>query len=131
MTLHRPLPPASRLPSRLASSLAVAGLCAAAAAAATGVSAAAIAAPQRRRAPVARARHLAVYLHHVALGASLSACGRLFGRDRATIRYACARVEDRRADKGFDCAAATLERAVAAQRDMALALLAETTGAQS
>jgi hypothetical protein len=126
MTLPRPLPPACP-----PSPPAVAGLCAAAAAAATGVSVAAISAPQRRRAPVARARHLAVYLHHVALGASLSACGRLFGRDRATIRYACARIEDRRADEGFDSAAARLERAVAAQRDMALALLAETTGARS
>lgn len=122
-----PLPPLTQPP---ASPLPVAGLCAAAAAAATGVPLAAIAAPERRRAREARARHLAVYLHHVALGASLSACARLFSRDRATIRHACARIEDLRDDVRFDQAAARLARAVAAQRDMALDLIAET-GARS
>jgi hypothetical protein len=107
----------------------IAGLSAAAVAAATGVSLAAIAAPQRRRARVARARQLAVYLHHVALGASLSACARQFARDRATIRHACARIEDLRDDARFDESAARLERAVAAQRDMVLACLTETEGA--
>jgi hypothetical protein len=107
----------------------VAGLCAAAAAAVAGVPLAAIAAPGRPRARVARARQLAVYLHHVALGASLSACARLFARDRATIRHACARIEDLRDDARFDEAATRLGRAVAAQRDMALVLIAETKGA--
>lgn len=125
MTPHRRMPPPP------ASFSAVAGLCAAAAAAATGVPHAAIAAPGRHRARVARARQLAVYLHHVALGASLSACARLFARDRATIRHACARIEDLRDDARFDEAAARLGRAVVAQRDMALALIAETTGATS
>jgi chromosomal replication initiation ATPase DnaA len=107
----------------------IAGLCAAAASAATGVPVAAIAVPERRRARVARARQLAVYLHHVALGASLSACARQFSRDRATIRHACARIEDLRDDARFDESAARLERAVAAQRDMVLALIAELAGA--
>ena len=107
----------------------ISGLCAAAAAAAAGVSLAAIHAPQRRRARVARARQLAVYLHHVALGASLSACARQFARDRATIRHACARIEDLREDARFDESAARLEQAVAAQRDMVLALLSASGGA--
>ena len=74
---------------------------------------------------MAQARQLAVYLQHVALGASLSACARLFARDRATIRHACARIEDARDDAGFDCGAARLEAALAAQRDMILSLIAE------
>lgn len=121
--------PQRRLPPPPASPPPVAGLCAAAAAAATGVPLDALAAPGRRRARVARARQLAVYLHHVALGASLSACARLFARDRATIRHACARIEDLRDDARFDEAAARLGRAVAAQRDMTLALISEMTGA--
>ncbi len=99
------------------------GLSAGAAAAATGVPAALIAAPWRCRARTARARQLAVYLHHVALGASISACARHFARDRATIRHACARIEDLRDDPRFDHCAARLEQALAAQRDMIHALL--------
>ncbi|WP_363349742.1 chromosomal replication initiator DnaA [Methylocystis echinoides] len=100
------------------------GLSAAAAAAATGVPVAALADRWRTRARVTRARHLAVYLHHVALGASLSACARDFARDRASMRYACARIEDLRSNPAFDRCAARLERAVAAQRDMVFGLIA-------
>jgi hypothetical protein len=109
--------------------LAIAGLTAAAAAAAAGVSVNAIASPFRGRASIARARQLAVYLHHVALGASLSACARHFGRDRATVRHACAVIENMRDNPIFDRAAARLESAVAAQRDMVVASLAECEGA--
>jgi chromosomal replication initiation ATPase DnaA len=101
------------------------GLSAAAAAAAAGAPFAALAASSRSAPPVARARQLAVYLHHVALGASLSACARAFARDRATVRHACARIEDMRDDPHFDRGATRLERALAAQRDMVLSLLAE------
>lgn len=105
------------------------GLSIAAAAAAMSIPAVSLAAPERGRARIARARQYAVYLHHVALGASLSACARQFGRDRATVRHACAVIEDLRDDRRFDLAAARLERAVAAQRDMVLALLADCEGA--
>lgn len=105
------------------------GLSIAAAAAAMSIPAVSLAAPERGPARIARARQYAVYLHHVALGASLSACARHFGRDRATVRHACAVIEDLRDDKRFDLAAARLERAVAAQRDMVLALLADCEGA--
>lgn len=101
------------------------GLAAAAAAAVVGVPAQTLAAPSRCRAPIAHARQLAVYLQHVALGASLSACARLFGRDRATVRHACARIEDMRDDPRFDRCATRLETALAAQRDMVFALIAE------
>jgi hypothetical protein len=116
---------AARTAPRASSRIPVPGVAAAAAAAVAGVPAKALAARTRRQAPVARARQLAVYLHHVALGASLSACARHFGRDRATIRYACARIEDMRDDPRFDICAARLEAAVIAQRDLALKLVAE------
>lgn len=107
----------------------VAGLSAAAAAALTGVSFPLIHArpPCRRR--VARARQLAIYLHHVAMGASVVACARLFDRDRATIRLAILRVEDRRDIPAFDRAASRLEKALVTQRDMVLGLLSEENGA--
>lgn len=104
------------------------GLSVAAAAAVARQPATALAAPARCRAPIARARQLAVYLHHVALGASLSACARAFRRDRATVRHACAVIEDMRDDPSVDCWAERLERALAAQRDMVCGLLREQKG---
>lgn len=101
---------------------AIPGLTVAAAAAVFGASACAIATPTRRAA-IARARQFAVYLHHVALGESLSACARQFGRDRATVRHACARIEDMRDDPRFDYGATILEKALVAQHDLALALV--------
>lgn len=82
----------------------------------------AIATPSRRAA-IARARQFAVYLQHVALGESLSACARLFKRDRATVRHACARIEDMRDDPLFDFGLVLLEKALIAQRDLALTLV--------
>lgn len=101
------------------------GLSAAAAAAAQHAPFAALFSPRRSRASVARARQLAVYLQHVALGASVSACARAFARDRATIRHACAAIEDLRDDPRFDSGARRLESGLAAQRDMICALLDE------
>lgn len=104
------------------------GLSTAAAAAASGVPLAAIEAPRRYAKRVALARQLAVYLHHVALGASFSVCARQFARDRATIRHACARIEDLRDDPAFDHCAMRLEQALTAQRNMIFGLITETTG---
>ncbi|MBM3551931.1 MAG: chromosomal replication initiator DnaA [Alphaproteobacteria bacterium] len=101
------------------------GLSAAAAAAAQAAPFAELFSSRRSRPAVARARQLAVYLHHVALGASLSACARVFARDRATIRHACATIEDLRDDPRFDAGAARLETALAAQRNMICALLSQ------
>lgn len=56
----------------------------------------------RCRADVARARQLAMYLMHVALGTSLTAVGAAFGRDRTTVSHACALIEDMRDDPDFD-----------------------------
>jgi chromosomal replication initiation ATPase DnaA len=50
-----------------------------------------------------------MYLCHVALGRSLQEVGDIFGRDRTTVSYACALMEDMRDDRGFDDAVAALE----------------------
>ncbi|MDP4593639.1 MAG: hypothetical protein NWT00_03615 [Beijerinckiaceae bacterium] len=57
---------------------------------------------QRDRLP--RHHHVAIYLAHVVFGLSQRNVGRMFGRDRTTIRYACARVEDARDDPLLDFA---------------------------
>lgn len=109
--------------------LAPLGLCPAVAAAARRVGWAQLASPRRETAPVAGARQLAVYLQHVAFETSLSACARLFARDRATIRHACARIEDGRDDPAFDLAVQRLELALRAQGAMFSALF--DTGANN
>ena len=101
------------------------GLTAAAAAAVFGASTHALATPTRR-AVIARARQFAVYLHHVGLGESVSACARLFARDRSTVRHACARIEDLRDDPCFDFGVTILESALRAQRDLARLLVDAT-----
>lgn len=99
-----------------------AGLCAGAASAALETHFEQVFARRRGGGRVAQARQLAVYLQHVALGSSLSACARLHERDRATIRHACARVEDARDDPSVDFAVARLEAALRRQRRMLAAL---------
>jgi hypothetical protein len=94
------------------------GLALAAACAACGASQAKIAAHGRGPARAAWARHLAIYLQHVVFGASISACARVFRRDRASVRHACARVEDARDDPRFDAVLAHLESALRAQSHM-------------
>lgn len=78
-----------------------------------GVAALELRAPTRRRAPVALARQVAMYLAHVVCGLSLTSVGVLFGRDRTTVAYACALMEDRRDDPAFDRSLEQLELAIA------------------
>ena len=59
---------------------------------------------------VCGARHLAMYLAHVAVGRQYLQVARLFGRDRSTVMSACAQIEDRRDDPAFDAYVTTLER---------------------
>jgi hypothetical protein len=70
-----------------------------------------LAAPTRRSPATVRARQVAMYLAHVALGVPLASVGAGFGRDRTTASYACRRVEDKRDDPAFDSALAGLETA--------------------
>lgn len=63
----------------------------------------------RCRADTARARQLAMYLAHVVKGISLTAIGAAFGRDRTTVSYACAVIEDLRDDPQFDAELDRLE----------------------
>ncbi len=58
------------------------------------------------------ARHVSMYLAHVSCRMTLSDVGRLYARDRTTVAYACAVIEDRRDDPKFDSALELLEWAV-------------------
>lgn len=89
---------------RLAIELAVAGV--------FGVDNDALEQTNRGIARVALARQVAMYLAHVGCGLSLTAAGRLFGRDRTTVAHACLIIEDRRDDPMFDRALDLLEWAV-------------------
>ena len=68
----------------------------------------------RGRTPVALARQTAMYLSHVAFGLSLTRVGICFGRDRTTVRHACALIEDRRDDPGLELGLTALEAALLA-----------------
>lgn len=68
----------------------------------------------RRRAPVATARQIAMYLCHVVFGLSFAEVGRQFFRDRTTVAYACECIEDRRDDAEFDLMLDRIELAVRA-----------------
>ena len=67
----------------------------------------------RCRFAAARARQLAMYLAHVTLGRSLTQVGAVFGRDRTTVSYACALIEDLRDDPRFDDEVSELEQRIA------------------
>lgn len=60
----------------------------------------------------ARARQLAMYLAHVVHGETLTAIGLAFRRDRTTVSYACALIEDMRDDPAFDADVTRLEMLV-------------------
>lgn len=70
---------------------------------------------RRNRLPIARARQLAMYLSHVVLGRTLAEIGEAFGRDRTTVSYACALIEDMRDDKQFDDEVTGLEQQIEAR----------------
>ena len=72
----------------------------------------------RCRAPAARARQLAMYLSYVMLGRTLAEIGGIFGRDRTTVSYACARIEDMRDDPLFDAEVSRLEQVIEAQEQL-------------
>lgn len=65
--------------------------------------------PGRGNREIAFARQIAMYLAHVGFGLSLTEVGRSFGRDRTTVRHACALVEDVRELPRFELAISALE----------------------
>jgi chromosomal replication initiation ATPase DnaA len=73
----------------------------------------------RCRVNAVRARHLAIYLSHVALGRSLNDVATAFGRDRTTVSYACALIEDLRDDAEFDQNCDRLEAQIISQLGLA------------
>lgn len=66
-----------------------------------------------RRRRLAHVRQIAMYVSHVCLQMQFKDIGRAFGRDEATVRYACHMVEDRRDDGAYDDFVSSIERMVA------------------
>jgi hypothetical protein len=56
----------------------------------------------RRTARIAEARQIGMYLAHTIACRSLTRVGHVFGRDRTTVRHACARIEDLRDGPALD-----------------------------
>ncbi|MBJ3776416.1 helix-turn-helix domain-containing protein [Acuticoccus mangrovi] len=79
---------------------------------AAGVRVADLECPTRGHAHVAFARQLLCYLANTMLNLNYATVGALVGRDRATIRHACATIEDRRDDGAFDMFVTSVEDAV-------------------
>ncbi|MBB4065757.1 helix-turn-helix domain-containing protein [Gellertiella hungarica] len=63
-----------------------------------------------RRRAACHARQIAIYVCHVALRIPQVDVAHGFGRDRTTVRHACAVVEDRRDDPVYDDFVAAVER---------------------
>lgn len=70
----------------------------------------------RRCMTTANARQLAMYLCHVLTGLSMTDVGVFFGRDRTTVSYACALIEDSREDRQVEARIEMIERRVEAMR---------------
>lgn len=83
-------------------------------AAAARIPLAGLRAASRGRKSIALARQTAMYLAHVAFGLSLTRVGICFGRDRTTVRHACALIEDRRDDPRLEFGLTALEAALLA-----------------
>lgn len=75
-----------------------------------GVPAPELSAATRRRARVAFARQVAMYLTHIAYSMPLAHVGAAFGRDRTTASHACRLVEERRDDPRLDTLLTALEQ---------------------
>jgi hypothetical protein len=69
---------------------------------------------RRGSAAVVLARQSAMYLAHVVFSLSYSEIGRIFNRERTTVRHACRCVEQRREDPATDAIFQELENACAA-----------------
>lgn len=67
-----------------------------------------------RRFALGHVQQIAMYVCHVALELTMTDIARGFGRDRTSVGYACARVEDRRDERAFDDLVGAVERVVGA-----------------
>lgn len=91
--------------------------CEAAVARVFGVSCASLRSASRCGSRIAFARQTAMYLANVAFGLGYAQVGAGFGRDRTTVRHACAKIEDARDCAGFDAGLCVLEAALCQHAD--------------
>ena len=77
--------------------------------------------------PIAFARQVAMYMAHVAYQLSYDEVAAAFGRDRTTVAYACAAVEDARDDAGLE---AQLDKVEGRMRSLARIVQGRPTAAR-
>lgn len=65
-----------------------------------------------RRFAMSHIQQIAMYVCHVVLQMTMTEIALAFGKDRTTVGHACARVEDRRDDGGYDLLVGAVERVV-------------------
>ncbi len=88
---------------------AVCSLCERVVAMASNVSLSEMRSRSRCKADVAMARQIAMYLAHTKFSILMTEVGLHFCRDRTTVSYACAQIEDRRDEFSFDLMICQLE----------------------
>jgi hypothetical protein len=67
---------------------------------------------RNRRFAMGHIQQIAMYVCHVVLQLTMTDIAAAFGLDRTTVGHACACVEDRRDDRGYDTLVASIERVV-------------------
>ena len=89
-----------------------------------GVTSISLRSAKRCSSRIAFARQTAMYLANVVFGLGYAQVGAAFGRDRTTVRHACARIEDARDSAIFDKSLAVLETALLQHADFCAGLFA-------
>lgn len=91
-----------------------------------------VAGPRRGTAQTIRARHIAMYLAHVACGLNLTETGQMFERDRRTVAHAAGLIEDcRENDRHLDVTLEVMERFLTLALSRSSAAHTDPTGQSS
>ena len=89
-----------------------------------GVTSVSLRSAKRCSSRIAFARQTAMYLANIVFGLGYAQIGAAFGRDRTTVRHACAKIEDARDAAIFDQSLAVLETALLQHARFCAGLLA-------
>ncbi|MBL0370997.1 hypothetical protein JJB09_03055 [Rhizobium sp. KVB221] len=65
-----------------------------------------------KRFALTHVQQISMYVCHVVLQLTMTEIANAFGKDRTTVGHSCARVEDRRDNRGYDRLIGTVERIV-------------------
>ena len=122
-----PMPFSPLLPVAVLSPDVLCRSCQSAAARIFGVTNVSLRSAKRCSSRIAFARQTAMYLANVVFGLGYAQVGAAFGRDRTTVRHACAKIEDARDAVIFDQSLAVLETALLQHARFCAGLMAAGT----